>query len=240
VRPRILVVDDDPGILDVVSFALDGQGFDVQTATDGQRALDLAQRQSVDVLVLDLMLPVLSGTEVCRRLRAGGNAVPVLMLTARDAEVDRVLGLEMGADDYLTKPFSTAELVSRIRAILRRRELDRAATRSAVIQVGGVRIDLARHEISVDDETVRLTPSEYKLLVLLAGEPDRVFTRRRIMEHLWESEWVGDEHAADVHISNLRRKLERDTGSPERVVTVRGFGYKLVSGESGQRTLTVG
>lgn len=226
---RILVVDDDPGILDVVSFALRGEGFELETASDGQRALDLAQRQRFDVLVLDLMLPLLSGTEVCRRLRAGGNGVPIIMLTARDAEVDRVLGLEVGADDYVTKPFSTAELVSRIRAILRRREYDRAETRSALIEVGGLRVDLARHEVRVDDDVVRLTPSEYKLLVMLADEPGRVFTRRQIMEHLWESHWVGDEHAADVHISNLRRKVERDAGNAERIVTVRGFGYKLVA-----------
>jgi DNA-binding response OmpR family regulator len=225
---RILVVDDDPGILDVVSFALRGEGFELETATDGQRALELAQRERFDVLVLDLMLPLLSGTEVCRRLRAAGNGVPIVMLTARDAEVDRVLGLEVGADDYVTKPFSTAELVSRIRAILRRRELDRAETRSATIQVGSLRVDLARHEVRVDDDPVRLTPSEYKLLVMLADEPGRVFTRRQIMEHLWESHWVGDEHAADVHISNLRRKIEREPGTPERIVTVRGFGYKLV------------
>ena len=225
---RVLVVDDDPGILDVVTFALRGEGFELETATDGQRALHLAQRQPFDVLVLDLMLPQLSGTEVCRRLRADGNLVPIVMLTARDAEVDRVLGLEVGADDYVTKPFSTAELVSRIRAILRRREFDRTETRSAMIQVGSVRIDLARHDVRVDDEGVRLTPSEYKLLVMLAEEPGRVFTRRQIMEHLWESHWVGDEHAADVHVSNLRRKIERDPANPERVVTVRGFGYKLV------------
>jgi DNA-binding response OmpR family regulator len=226
---RILLVDDDPGILDVVSFALRGEGFELETATDGERALELAQRQRFDVLVLDLMLPLLSGTEVCRRLRAGGNGVPIVMLTARDAEVDRVLGLEVGADDYVTKPFSTAELISRIRAILRRREYDRAEARAAVIQVGGVRVDLARHEVRVDDAAVRLTPSEYKLLVMLADEPGRVFTRRQIMEHLWESHWVGDEHAADVHISNLRRKIERKPGNPERIVTARGFGYKLVA-----------
>jgi two-component system response regulator RegX3 len=225
---RILVVDDDPGIVDVVSFALRSDGFDVETAGDGERGLELAQRQLYDVMVLDLMLPRLSGTEVCRRLRASGNPVPIVMLTARDAEVDRVVGLEVGADDYVTKPFSTAELVSRIRAILRRREFDRAQSRSALIQVGGLRIDFGRHEVRVDDEPVRLTRSEFKLLALLADEPERVFTRRQIMEHLWESHWVGDEHAADVHISNLRRKIERDPANPERIVTVRGFGYKLV------------
>jgi DNA-binding response OmpR family regulator len=180
------------------------------------------------MMVLDLSLPQLSGTEVCRRLRASDNAVPIVMLTARDAELDRVVGLEVGADDYVTKPFSTPELVSRVRAILRRRELDRRSGQRAVKRVGGVRIDFARHEVHVDEEPAGLTPSEFKLLVLLADEPERVYSRKQLMEHLWESEWVGDEHAADVHISNLRRKLERNPRSPERIVTVRGFGYKLV------------
>ena len=226
---RILLVDDDAGIVDVVSFALASEGFDVDTATDGERALELASSQPYDVMVLDLMLPRLPGTEVCRRLRAAGNPLPIVMLTARDAEVDRVLGLEVGADDYVTKPFSTAELVSRIRAILRRREFYRAESRASVTQVGGLRIDFARHEVRVDEAPVRLTPSEFKLLAQLAEEPERVFSRRQIMENLWESHWVGDEHAADVHISNLRRKVERDPAHPERIVTVRGFGYKLVS-----------
>jgi DNA-binding response OmpR family regulator len=230
VSGQILVVDDDEGILDVVGYALRSEGFDVATASDGERALQVAQRQPFDVVVLDLMLPELSGTEVCRRLRASGNSAPIIMLTARDAEVDRVLGLELGADDYVTKPFSTPELVSRIRALLRRREFDRADSGAAVKRIGGLRIDFARHEIHVDEKLVRLTPSEFKLLALLADEPERVFTRRQLMEHLWTSPWVGDEHAADVHISNLRRKIERNPSSPERIVTVRGFGYKLLPG----------
>jgi two-component system response regulator RegX3 len=228
VSGRILVVDDDPGVVDVVAFALRSDGFEVETAGDGERALELAQRRPYDVMVLDLMLPRLSGTEVCRRLRASGNGVVIVMLTARDAEVDRVVGLEVGADDYVTKPFSTAELVSRIRAILRRREIDRVSGRATVTQVGGLRIDFARHEVRVDEAPVRLTPSEFKVLAQLAEQPERVLSRRRIMENLWESDWVGDEHAADVHISNLRRKVERDPANPERIVTVRGFGYKLV------------
>jgi DNA-binding response OmpR family regulator len=150
------------------------------------------------------------------------------MLTARDAEVDRVLGLELGADDYLTKPFSLAELVSRIRAILRRRELDRAGGTPATIVVGRLTLDLARHQVQVEGRNVSLTPSEFNLLALLTSEPERVFSRRQIMEHLWQSTYVGDERAADVHVSALRRKIERDPSHPERIVTVRGFGYKLV------------
>jgi DNA-binding response OmpR family regulator len=221
-------VDDDPGILDVVSYALEREGFDVARASEGEEALRRALREKFDVVVLDVMLPGISGMEVCRRLRAEENNVPVLMLTARDAELDRVLGLEIGADDYVPKPFSTPELLSRVRAIIRRRELDRADRNAAVRDIGGLRVDFGRHRVVVDGEPARLTPFEFKLLALLAEHPEQVFSRRQLMEHLWESTWVGDEHAADVHISNLRRKIERDASNPERLVTVRGFGYKLV------------
>jgi two-component system, OmpR family, response regulator RegX3 len=148
-----------------------------------------------------------------------------VMLTARDAERDRVLGLDVGADDYVTKPFSSAELLSRVRAILRRRELDRA---TAVRTLGGLRLDLGRHEVTVDGEPVRLTLSEFKVLALLAQRPESVISRRELMQHLWASEHVGDEHACEVHISNLRRKIERDPTRPQRLVTVRGSGYKLL------------
>ena len=181
----------------------------------------------LDVLVLDLMLPEISGLDVCRMLRAESD-VPIVMLTARDAEVDRVLGLELGADDYVTKPFSTAELVSRVRAILRRRELDRTPAQGAVVRVGGLELDLVRHRVRVDGREVELTPSELSLLSLLAGAPDRVFTRREIMQHLWNSTFVGSERACDIHVSNLRKKIERDPARPERLLTVRSAGYKLV------------
>ncbi len=149
------------------------------------------------------------------------------MLTAKDSEVDRVVGLEVGADDYVTKPFSMAELMSRVRAILRRRRLDQEEG-GPVRRIGRLELDLVRHEVRVDDQTVRLTPSEFRLLAFLASEPERVFTRREIMQHLWQSEYVGDERASDMHVSNLRRKIERDPDDPRRVVTVRGIGYKLV------------
>jgi DNA-binding response OmpR family regulator len=191
------------------------------------RAFELALEQPYDLVILDLMLPGLSGTEVCRQLRAERRTVPILMLTAKDAELDRVVGLELGADDYVTKPFSQAELVSRIRALFRRRTYEREST-DVVRQIGGLRLDFARHEVAVDGKQVKLTASEFKVLSLLASEPERVFSRRQVMEYLWESSFVGDEHAADVHISNLRRKIERDSANPERIVTVRSFGYKLV------------
>jgi two-component system response regulator RegX3 len=172
------------------------------------------------------MLPGVSGIEVCRRVRSE-SAVPIIVLTARDSEVDRVVGLEAGADDYLTKPFSMSELLARVRAILRRRELD-AGEASAVRSVGALRLDLERYEATVDGEPVQLTQSELKLLAFLARSPGRVYSRREIMQHLWESEYVGDERAADLHVSNIRRKIERDPEEPERLVTVRGAGYKLV------------
>ncbi len=173
------------------------------------------------MLLLDLMLPGVSGMEVCRRLRAE-SAIPILMLTARTAEVDRVVGLETGADDYVVKPFSMPELISRVRAILRRRELDRAEPTQ--LRVGSLILDPVGHNVTVDGESVRLTPSEYRLLSLLARHPERVFSRRELMQHLWDSTYVGDQRAGDAHIVNLRRKVGRD-----RLVTVRGVGYKLVA-----------
>jgi two-component system response regulator RegX3 len=220
----VLLVDDDPGVLDVVAFTLRREGFDVDEERDGAKALDAARSRDYDIVILDVMLPRLSGTEVCRALRAESD-VPIVMLTARDAERDRVLGLDVGADDYVTKPFSSAELLSRVRAILRRRELDRA---TAVRSLGGLRLDLGRHEVTVDGEPVRLTLSEFKVLSLLAERPESVVSRRELMQHLWASEHVGDEHACEVHISNLRRKIERDPTRPQRLVTVRGMGYKLL------------
>jgi two-component system response regulator RegX3 len=224
---RILVVDDEPAIGDAVGYALRTEGFDVDVVADGEEALEAALGVPYDMVVLDLMLPRMSGTEVCRRVRAE-SAVPIIMLTARGAELDRVLGLEVGADDYVTKPFSMAELVGRIRALLRRRELDRS-NHGETLRVGTLELDPMRHQASVAGEPKRLTPSEFKLLLLLAEQPERVFSRREIMQHLWESEYVGDQRACDIHISNLRQKLEEDPANPERIVTIRGVGYKLAA-----------
>jgi two-component system response regulator RegX3 len=224
---RVLVVDDELAIRDALEYALRNEGFEVDGAADGESGLQAALETPYDVVVLDLMLPRMSGTEVCRRLR-GESAVPIIMLTAKGAELDRVLGLEVGADDYLTKPFSMAELIGRIRAIMRRRDLDRSGAAS-VLRVGGLELDPIRHEARIDGDPKRLTPSEFKLLLLLAQEPGRVFTRREIMQHLWDSTYVGDQRACDIHISNLRQKIEDDAANPERVVTVRGVGYKLTA-----------
>jgi two-component system response regulator RegX3 len=227
VSPRILVVEDEAALADAVGYALRGDGHEVEAVADGESALAAASGSPFDLLVLDLMLPGVSGIEVCRRLR-NESAIPILMLTARDAEVDRVLGLEAGADDYVTKPFSMSELLARVRAILRRRELD-AHEAHPTRDVGGLHLDLERYEATVNGNPVQLTPSELKLLALLSRDPGRVYSRREIMQHLWESEYIGDARAADLHVSNIRRKLERDPENPERLVTVRGAGYKLVA-----------
>ena len=223
---RILVAEDDAAIADAVAYALRSEGFEVETRADGESAIATQRARPFDVVVLDVRLPGISGFEVCRRLRTESD-VPILMLTARDAEVDRVLGLESGADDYVTKPFSMPELLSRIRAILRRRELDRGKP-SSVKSVGSLRLDLDRQVVTVDGSPVHVTRTELRLLSLLADDPERVFDRREIMRHLWGSDHVGDARACDIHISNLRAKVERDPGNPERIVTVRGAGYKLV------------
>lgn len=223
---RILVVEDEPAILDAVAYTLRGEGYDVETADDGEAALERARERDFDLMILDLMLPRLSGSEILRRVRRD-SALPVIVLTAKGGEADRVLGLEIGADDYVAKPFSMAELVSRVRALLRRRELDRSGVGGA-LRVGGLELDPYSHRATVDGEPRDLTPSEFRLLALLASQPDRVFSRAELMEHLWESSYVGDMRACDIHISNLRRKIERDPADPQRIVTVRGVGYKLV------------
>ena len=223
---RILVVDDEPAIVDTLTYALRRDGYDVESADAGPPALEAARSRTFDLVVLDVMLPSLAGTEVCRQLRAE-SAVPIILLTARDDEVDRVVGLELGADDYVTKPFSMAELLSRVRALLRRRELDRAEQPSRVLRAGSLELDTVSHEVSVDGRVIPLTPSEFRLLAILAEEPERAFSRAEILRRLWQTSYVGDERACDSHIVNLRRKIERDPGHPTRIVTVRGLGYKL-------------
>jgi two-component system response regulator RegX3 len=223
---RILVVEDEPTIAEAVSYALRDAGYDVDAVGDGGDALDAARGRDYDLMILDLLLPGVPGLDVARTLRAESD-LPIVMLTARDAELDRVVGLEIGADDYVTKPFSVAELVSRVRALLRRRELDRNHG-SFVQRIGGLEFDIPRHAAKVDGRPLQLTRSEFRLVTLLATQPGRVFTRDELVRHLWESDFVGDRRAIDVHISNLRRKLETDPRSPRRLLTVRGIGYKLV------------
>ena len=225
---RILVVEDEPAISDAVTYALREAGYEVDAAGDGRSALDHARTRAYDLMVLDLLLPGLPGLTVCRALREERSDLPIVILTARDAELERVEGLDLGADDYVTKPFSVAELVSRVRSLLRRRALDRAGTASTRV-VGGLRLDVARHTATIDGKPLLLTRSEFRLVALLASEPGKPFTREELVRHLWESEFVGDMRAIDVHVSNLRRKIESDPRHPHRLLTVRGVGYKLVA-----------
>jgi len=226
---RILVADDEPSVRDAVGYALEQEGFEVTLAEDGDAADAKvgAEDAAFDLLVLDIMMPGKSGLDICRDVRAR-SPVPIILLTAKDAEVDKVVGLEVGADDYVTKPFSVRELLGRVRALLRRRELDmHAPAGGQTIEAGPVRIDLARHLVSVNGQPVNLTRSEFQVLRLLAENPGEVFSRLQIMEELWQSEFEGDVRACDVHISNLRQKIERDPQEPELVLTVRGVGYRL-------------
>ena len=233
-RGRILVADDEPSVRESVGYALRQEGFEVELASDGDDAdTKIGPEVAFDLLVLDIMMPGRSGLDLCRDVR-GRSPVPIILLTAKDAEVDKVVGLEVGADDYVTKPFSVRELLGRVRAQLRRRELDRASgsgdENGKGIDAGEVTIDLARHLVTVRGEPVNLTRSEFQVLRLLAERPGQVFSRLEIMEELWQSEFSGDVRACDVHISNLRQKIERDAQRPELVLTVRGVGYKFAEG----------
>lgn len=223
VGERILVVEDETPIAEAVGYALRAAGYEVDLVGDGNTGLAATREHPFDLMVLDLMLPGLSGFDVCRAVRAESD-LPIVMLTARDGEVDRVLGLEIGADDYVTKPFSVTELVSRVRALLRRRDLDR---RHVVQRVGDLVIDVARHSATLEDRPLQLTRSEFRVVTLLASEPGRVFTRDELVERLWEGDFDGDRRAIDVHMSNLRQKLEDDPRNPRRLKTVRGVGYRL-------------
>jgi DNA-binding response OmpR family regulator len=225
VSEQILVVEDETTIAEAVAYALRGAGYAVDIVGNGAEALSRARERSYDLMVLDLLLPGLSGLDVCRAVRAESD-LPIVMLTARDAEVDRILGLELGADDYVTKPFSVNELVSRVRALLRRRDLDRSGAR--LHRVGPLELDVARHSATLRNAPLQLTRSEFRLVTLLASEPGRVFSREELVHHLWHSDFNGDRRAIDVHMSNLRRKLEPDRREPRFLQTVRGVGYRLV------------
>ena len=222
---RILIVEDDPTHRYALSRLLEKDGFAVDVADDGQAGIDAARAAEYDVVLLDWMLPKLSGIDLCRTLRAE-SPVPIIMLSAKGTEAERVLGLELGADDYVTKPFSSAELISRIRSLMRRRAIDVGDDRE-VRTVGGIVLDLVRHRVEIDGHEVPLTPTEFRLISLLASDPERVFSREEIMRHLWQSAFIGDTRNVDVHVRNVRRKIEADAANPERLVTIRGVGYQL-------------
>jgi len=225
--PRILVVDDEPQIVDLLRSYLRREGFDVDEAGDGEAALAACARRRPDLVVLDLMLPKVDGREVCRRIRETSQT-PIIMLTARDEETDKLLGLELGADDYITKPFSPREVVARVRAVLRR------GGREAVemVRVGDLVIDLRAHEVSLQGRRVDLTPTEFRLLEILASHPNQVFTRMQLIDRVQGHAFEGYERTVDAHIKNLRGKVEPDPKNPRYVLTVYGVGYKFQTAEN--------
>lgn len=222
---RVLVVEDEESFSEALSYMLRREGFEVVVAATGPDALSEFDRSGADLVLLDLMLPGLPGTEVCRQLRHR-SGVPVIMLTARDSEIDKVVGLELGADDYVTKPFSSRELVARIRAVLRRRG-EPVEPETAVLEVGPVRMDTDRHVVTVRGEVVRLPLKEFDLLEILLRNAGRVLTRAQLIDRVWGADYVGDTKTLDVHVKRLRAKIELDPGTPRLLLTVRGLGYRV-------------
>ncbi len=223
--PRILVVDDEAQIVDLLRSYLRRDGFEVDEAADGEAALAAAARMRPDLIILDLMLPKMDGREVCRRIRETANT-PIIMLTARDEETDKLLGLELGADDYITKPFSPREVTARVRAVLRRGSRETVE----VVRAGDLLIDLRAHEVSLAGRRVELTPTEFRLLETMAGHPNQVFTRMQLIDRVQGHAFEGYERTVDAHIKNLRGKVEPDPKTPRYIVTVYGVGYKFMTG----------
>ena len=223
---RILVVEDEETLAEAISFLLSKEGFDVAVAATGPEAIESFDKSGADLILLDLMLPGLSGTEVCRQIRTK-SSVPIIMLTAKDSEIDKVVGLEIGADDYVTKPYSSRELIARIRAVLRRGELNETADEGATLEVGPVRMDTDRHVISVNGEVVAIPLKEFELLEFLMRNAGRVLTRSQIIDRVWGGDYYGDTKTLDVHIKRLRAKIEEDPANPVLIQTIRGLGYKL-------------
>jgi two-component system response regulator RegX3 len=222
---RILIVEDEPSLSEPLSFLLRREGYDTEIAADGRDAIAAFDREGADLVLLDLMLPGLSGTEVCRELRTR-SSVPIIMLTAKDSEVDIVVGLELGADDYVTKPYSTRELLARIRAVLRRRvEVD--GLDDAVLEVGPVRMDVDRHAVAVGGGEVAMPLKEFELLELLLRNAGRVLTRGQLIDRVWGADYFGDTKTLDVHIKRIRSKIEKDPSQPTLLLTVRGLGYRF-------------
>lgn len=223
---RILIVDDEPSILTLVEYHLRKAGYAVATAEDGTQALEKARHERPDLIVLDVMLPDLDGFEVCRELRKTANT-PIIFLTARDDAIDRIVGLELGADDYLTKPFNPRELTARVKAILRRTNPAQVSSGNDRVEAGEMIIDLRRHEVVLRGEAVALTPKEFELLETLATNPGMAMSREMLLDRVWGNDYFGDARIVDVHISHLREKIEADPGQPVYVKTVRGVGYKF-------------
>ena len=226
---RVLIVEDEESFADPLAFLLRKEGFTAAVAGTGQQALEEFDRNGADIVLLDLMLPGMSGTDVCKALRQR-SAVPVIMVTARDSEIDKVVGLELGADDYVTKPYSARELIARVRAVLRRGgEAGDGELLPQVLAAGPVRMDVERHVVTVDGEEIPLPLKEFDLLEYLLRNVGRVLTRGQLIDRVWGADYVGDTKTLDVHVKRLRSKIEPDPGSPRHLVTVRGLGYKFES-----------
>ena len=223
---RILVVEDESSFSEALEFLLGKEGFSVITATTGTEALKKFEQGGIDLILLDLMIPEISGTEVCRQIRSKSK-VPIIMLTAKDSEVDKVVGLEIGADDYVTKPYSARELVARINAVLRRNTGDGVSVDPGVMTVNGIRMDIDRHQVSVNGIPVSLPLKEFELLEFLMRNAGRVLTRIQLIDRVWGSDYVGDTKTLDVHIKRIRAKIEIDPADPKIIQTVRGLGYKM-------------
>ena len=230
-RPlKILIVDDEKDIVDLVAYNLEKEGYETLKALDGEKALQLVRTKTPDLVVLDLMLPGIQGLEVCKRIRKVPEtaAIPIIMLTAKGEEIDKVLGLEIGADDYITKPFSVKELLARVKAVLRRSEARGAADQEEVFEFRGLRIDFKSYEVTVDGRTISLSPTEFRLLRFLSRNPGRVYSREQILDRVWGDEAFVEPRTVDVHVRRLRAQIEKDLNSPNYIVTVRGAGYKFV------------
>ena len=223
---RILLVEDEDSFSDPLSYLLGKEGYEVTVADDGLKALAEFDRNGADLVLLDLMLPGVSGTEVCRDLRSKSN-VPIIMLTAKDSEIDKVVGLELGADDYVTKPYSSRELLARVRAVLRRNVESEAFDDESVLEAGGVRIDVERHVVSVRGEELSMPLKEFELLEILIRNSGRVMTRGQLIDRIWGEDYVGDTKTLDVHVKRLRAKVEQNPSDPRLLTTVRGLGYKF-------------
>lgn len=223
---KILIVEDEEALSDPLAFLLGREGFQTIVVDNGLDALPVFDREGADLVLLDVMLPGMSGMEVCRKLREV-SSVPIIMLTAKDSELDKVLGLELGADDYVTKPYSARELIARIRAVLRRRSAETDAATESVLQGGPVRMDIDRHVVTVNGEEISMPLKEFELLEILLRNVGRVMTRGQLIERVWGADYVGDTKTLDVHIKRLRSKIEPDSSAPQYVVTVRGLGYKF-------------
>ncbi len=222
---KILVVEDEASFSEALSYVLGKEGFEVEVAETGDGAIAAFDKNGADLILLDLMLPGLSGTEVCKQLRSRSD-VPIIMLTAKDTEVDKVVGLELGADDYVTKPYSKAELVARIRAVLRRPS-DPSDSNDSLLNAGPVKIDVERHQVSINSEIVSLPLKEFELLEFLIRNSGRVLTRSQLIDRVWGSDYFGDTKTLDVHIKRLRAKIEKDPANPVYIQTIRGLGYKF-------------